>query len=390
MTRLRHAQILPLSFRADAGKTLPIKRVVSLSAEFLSAATCAPERQAVGQGRLNHMPRRHWFGGIVALAALWLLGARPCAADDPKQKPTIDVEVISPGSSTAAVRKKALSELPLDKVAADFRPKVDEITKNVSLYRHMPTLKFASDPDVYNFFVAHPDVAVSIWRVMEISTFEMWQTGPTSYEADSHDGSTGVIEVLHSSAERQLALCEGSFKSPLLLKPIKARALLHLQPTFHKAEDGQTTVTHSLDMFVSFPSQPVDITAKVISPLSHAIADRNFREVSLWVAMMNVGMVQQPVWIEQVAGKMDGVLEVRRSQLLKLALQTNLTARRREMQRQAGSRDVSLDEVINVLRKSAQEGTAANTPAKEGAVPASAEQTKGEARVEPASGRKTP
>ena len=334
------------------------------------------------------MPRRNWVGGIVALAALWLHGARPCAAEE--SKPTIDVEVVSPGSSVATMRKKALADLPLDKVAADFRPKVDEIIKNVSLFRHMPTLKFVSEREVYNFFLAHPDVAVSLWRVMDISTFEMWQTGPISYEADSHDGSTGTIEVLHSCAERQLVLCEGSFKSPLLLKPIKARTLLHLQPTFQKAEDGQTTVTHSLDMFVSFPSQPVDITAKLISPVSHAMADRNFREVSLWIAMMNVGMVQHPEWIEQLAGKMDGVLEPRRGQLLKLALQMNIAARKRELQRQTGNRGMSLDEVMAVLRKAAQEGATPKAPPKDGTVPASGEQIKGESRVEPAAGQRLP
>ena len=334
------------------------------------------------------MPRRNWVGEIVALSTLWLLCARPCSADD--AKPMIDVEVVAPGSSVTATRKKALADLPLDKVPAEHRPKVDEITKSISLFRRMPTLKFASDPEVYNFFLAHPDVAVSLWRVMDISTFEMWQIGPTSYEADSHDGSTGAIEVLHSSAERQLVLCEGSFKSPLLPKPIKARSLLHLQPTIQRGADGQTTVTHTVDMFVSFPSQPIDITAKLISPVSHAMADRNFREVSLWVAMMNVGMVQHPEWIEQIAGKMDGVLEVRRSQLLKVALQANVAARRRELQRQTGRRDVSLEEVMAVLRQAAQDGTAAKATPKEGAIPASGEQTKGEARVEPASGQRAP
>lgn len=336
------------------------------------------------------MPRRNWVGGIVAVVALWCCAARPGVAEDAKPKPSIDVEVVSPGSSVAAARKKALADLPLDKVAAEHRPKVDEITKSISLFRRMPTLRFVSEPEVYNFFLAHPDVAVSLWRVMEISTFEMWQTGPVSYEADSHDGSLGTVELLHSSPERQLVLTEGSFKSPLLLKPIKARALLHLQPTFQKTEDGQTTVTHSLDMFVSFPSQPVDITAKLISPVSHAMADRNFREVSLWAAMMHVGMIQQPEWIEQLAGKMDGVLEVRRGQLRSVALQANIAARKRELQRQAGNREVSLDEVMAVLRKAAQDGSAAKSATRDGAVPASAEQVKGESRVEPASGQRQP
>jgi hypothetical protein len=334
------------------------------------------------------MPRRNGVGGIVALVAITLLGGWPGFAED--AKPQVDVEVLSPGSSVAATRKKALADLPLDKVAAEFRPKVDEITKNVSLFRRMPTLKFASEPDVYNFFLAHPDVAVSLWRVMDISTFEMWQTGPISFEADSHDGSIGAIDVLHASAERQLVICEGSFKSPLLLKPIKARALLHLQPTFQKQEDGQTAVTHTLDMFVSFPSQPVDITAKLISPVSHAMADRNFREVSLWVAMMNVAMVQQPEWVEQAAAKMEGVLEIRRGQLLKLALQTNIASRRRELQKQTGGRAVSLEEVMAVLRKAAQDGADAKAAPKDGAVPASGEQSAGTSRVEPASAKRMP
>lgn len=334
------------------------------------------------------MPRRNWVGALVALSALCWLTVRPGAAEE--SKPTVDVETVAPGSSVAVTRKQALADLPLKTLAAHHRPKIDEILKNISLFRRMPTLKFVCEPEIYNFFIAHPDVAVSLWRVMEISTFEMWQTGPTRFEADSHDGSTGLIEVLHSSAERQIVLCEGAFKSPLLPKSIMARALLHLRPTFEKAEDGQTRVTHTLDMFVSFPSQPVDITAKLISPVSHAMADRNFREVSLWVAMMNVGMIQQPGWIEQLAGKMDGVLEIRRGQLLQVALQANLAARRRELQRLGADRPVSLDEVMAVLRKAAKDGSTAKLPPMNGAIPASAEQEAGQSRVEPAAGQRMP
>ncbi len=303
------------------------------------------------------MPRR-FDVGLVAIA-VWLfalLDTNPSRAED--AKPQIPVETISSGSSLSAARKKALAELPLNKVAADLRPKLDDIVKNISLFRRMPTLRFTTDPDVYQFFIAHPDAAASSWRVMEISTFELNHVGPANYEADSHDGSTGTVEVLHSSPERQLVLCVGSFKSPLLLRPIKANALLHLQPVFHKSADGQTIVTHSLDMFVSFPSQPIDITAKLISPVSHSMADRNFREVSMWVAMMNVAMSQQPEWIDQVARQMQGVSEQRRVQLLKLALQTSITARKRAIQQGTATQEVSLEEVTTALKNAAAESTA--------------------------------
>lgn len=334
------------------------------------------------------MPRRNWYEGIVAVGILWLLSMSVFAADEAKPKEEtkqkLEVEVIAPGSSNAAARKKSFSELPLDKIHNDQRAKAEDILKNVSLFRRMPTLSFVSDPDVYQFFVAHPDVAVSIWRVMEISTFEMWQTGPIQFEADSHDGSTGAVEVLLNAPERQVFLCEGSFKSPLLPKPIKARALLHLQPTFSKQADGRCVVTHSLDLFVSFPSQPVDITAKLISPVSHAMADRNFREVSLWCGMMNVAMCQQPGWVEQIAEKME-VLEIRRGQLLKLSAQTFIANRKRQLEQQAGGREVSLDEVMTTFRRTKAERSAES---KSGTIQVSGEKTESGSVIETAGGKK--
>ncbi|MCX7423193.1 MAG: hypothetical protein NT013_27160 [Planctomycetia bacterium] len=313
------------------------------------------------------MPLRNWLRNIVSVRkgalALCVCAGSMASADEQNPPPTqnqpsaIKIEVVSTGNSSAAARKKAIADIPVEKVTADLRPKVEEVLKNVSLFRRMPTLSFASDPDVYHFFITHPDVAVSIWRVMEISTFEMWQVGALSYEADSHDGSLGVIEVLHSAPERHLVLCEGSFKSPILPKPIKARALLHLQPTFRKGDDGQTVVSHTIDMFVSFPSQPVDITAKLISPVSHAMADRNFREVSTWCAMMSMAMCQQPGWVEQLAQKMEGVLDVRRTQLLRLAAQTFVENRKRLSDEPTAAREGTIAPASTTLKKAASEGS---------------------------------
>ena len=321
------------------------------------------------------MPLRNWLRNIVCVRtgvlALCVCGGGGGVAVADEQNPppaqnqptAIKVDVVTPGNSSSASRKKAIADIPVEKVAADFRPKVDEVLKSVSLFRRMPTLSFASDPDVYHFFITHPDVAVSIWRVMEISSFEMWQVGALSYEADSHDGSLGAIEVLHSSPERHLVLCEGSFKSPILPKPIKARALLHLQPTFRKGDDGQTIVTHTIDLFVSFPSQPVDITAKLISPVSHAMADRNFREVSTWCAMMNMAMCQQPGWIEQLAQKMEGVLDVRRNQFLKLAAQTFVENRKRLLDQQATSREGTIEQTAGTAKRPTNEDSAVENAA---------------------------
>ena len=101
---------------------------------------------------------------------------------------------------------------------------------------------------------------------------------------------------------------------------------MHLQPEFKEND----LIVHRFDLFVSFPSQTVETIAKVISPISNRIADRNFEEVSLFVEMMNRGMALQPGWVEQVAQKLEGVSPNRPDELLELTAAIYVEANRRQ------------------------------------------------------------
>ncbi len=255
-----------------------------------------------------------------------------------EQLKQLAVKVEARGSSAKKVQASATEEIPLAKLTRKQRQIAEGVLKRQSLYRRLPTISFETNADVYKFFTTHPDVAVSIWRAMEISEFQMWQTGKTTYEADAGDGSNGVIEVLYRDAERQLVFCEGLYKTPLLPKPIKARTLVYLRTSFKRDKQGRTRATHRGDLFVSLPSQPVETAAKIISPVSNVIADRNFREISLFVQMMSLAMTNRPGWVEHLATRLEGVLAIRKAQLVELAEHVNKAERKR--QRSAGE-DVS-------------------------------------------------
>src|SRR5690606_34670348 len=153
---------------------------------------------------------------------------------------------------------------------------------DTSMFRELPTLKFEVDPRVYQFFLEHPDVAVSIWRVMQISEFQMRQTGESQYETDDGAGTEGVIDVLYRGENEAIVTCEGIYKRPLLPKPIKASGATHLVASFETGTDGRTYVTHTGRIFVHFPSQIVYTAARLMSPVSHAIIAQTFREISLF------------------------------------------------------------------------------------------------------------
>ena len=240
------------------------------------------------------------------------------------------VKMDKKGSSGRAARKMALKEFPLDKLQPAVRQRAEKVLKSSAMFRRLPIMSFGVEPAVYRFFIRHPDVAVSIWRTMKISKFQMWQTGPMEYEADADDGTIGAIDVLYRDKDRCVVVCNGTYKSPLLIKPIKSTALIHLQTKFDRMPDGKEYVTHRVDLFVAFPSQTVKTAAKIVAPVSNIIIDRNFREISLFLHMMSLAMQKQPGWVEHLTNRLEGILVVRKTQLRDLTAQVYVAARKRK------------------------------------------------------------
>jgi len=217
----------------------------------------------------------------------------------------------------------------VNKLSPEHQRLAQSVLSDVSLFRRLPTVKAKLDSRVYQYFLDAPDAAVSIWRVLGISKLELKQKSPGVFEADTGDGSSGTVTLLHRTPTSCVVFCDGLFKSPVLAKPIKARALVTLTATIEPQADGTTSITHTADMFVSFPSLAVETIARMVSPLSYKYADRNIEEITSFLRMMDVAMSRQPGWIEQLAQLMDGVSEERNRQLLQVTAAVYVDAQRR-------------------------------------------------------------
>jgi hypothetical protein len=281
------------------------------------------------------------------------------------------VKILEKGTSARAARTAALRELPLDKLSPEDRATVGKVLDNVAMFREMPAVEFEVEHDVYRYFVNSPEAAVSIWRAMGISKFKMRSTGTNEFEADCGDGTTGKVRVLYRTEEKCLLLCEGSYKNPLLARPVLSQCVLALDTRLYRTPDGRPFARHRAALFVSFPSQTVETAARVASPVSNVILDHNFREISLFLHMMSEVMRKQPGWVERTVGKMDGIVESQKQDLLKVTARVYLQNRKRDLAREKGD-DVTVDEVLAPLR--AAESTGEKQPAATGNVrPASSE-----------------
>ncbi len=241
----------------------------------------------------------------------------------------LKVETLHVGTSHKKTRDEALKLLPIAQLPAASQQMASGVINNSSLYRRLPTIRSQVDHRVYRYFADHPDVAVSLWRAMGVSKLQMFQTGEYEYEADAKDGTVGVITILSRTPTDCLIHCSGMFQSPVLSKPISARAIMHVRTVFEVNAEGQQIVTHNADMFVSFPSQTVETVAKAMAPISNKITDKNFEEISLFIRMMQLAMTTQPGWVEQMAAKLDGVIAGSADALLQVTAQSYIEEKKR-------------------------------------------------------------
>jgi len=246
----------------------------------------------------------------------------------------VGIRVLSTGDSSADSQKKAAAAVPLNQLTAENRMRAKKILDGCSQYRRLPSLQYAIDEPVYRYLLQHPDVAVSTWRVMGISRFEMWQTGPQVFEAQAIDGSEGVVDILYQDHNQMLLVCDGNYHNPLLPKALEASALIWFRLSCTPNAEGCQTVTQKADVFVRFPSPGVSAVAKMLSPVTNSMMDRNLFEVSLYGSMMSRAVRDEPGWIVQVAEQMEGVLPQRKGELITIARQPRPSAARGAVQQQ--------------------------------------------------------
>ncbi|MFN9720561.1 MAG: hypothetical protein ACK58L_17820 [Planctomycetota bacterium] len=229
------------------------------------------------------------------------------------------IRVVSKGESSTELEKRTAAMLPMSQISEENRRRVSEIVSDCNQFRRLPTLQYTVDEPMYRYLLEHPDVAVSTWRVMGISRFEMWQTGPMEYEARAIDGSEGLADILYRDKNQMLFICEGMYHNPVLPKPLQASALIWFRATFTPNAEGTHVVSQRADVFVRFPSNGVSAVAKVLSPITNPLMDRNLFEISLYSSMMSRAVRDEPEWVVQVAQQLDGVLPQRKDELLAVA-----------------------------------------------------------------------
>lgn len=282
---------------------------------------------------ISHRPACRQIIPIAVLVTLFS-GSLTRADDKPQARPQaprrvkLRVEEIEAATSSEHARTTIAASIPLDRLEDHHRVQVETLLAERSLFRCLPALKIELEPSSYEFYRRRPEIAVAIWQILGISEVKLKQVARGFYTVDSKDGSLGTMEILLRTDDLLIVRGTGNWHSSLLPVPIKSEGLFVLRHRFEQDRDGRRFVTHQAALYLAFPQQSVRNVAKLISPVTNMVADRNFRDISLFLRMMNVASVQRPGWVEMIAGRLEGLTRSQRDEFLRTAARALVTARR--------------------------------------------------------------
>lgn len=262
---------------------------------------------------------------VSAIAMVFLACTDAPAASLEELAQRAGIRVLAESTSDKDILAYTKQRMPWSHMSPAAKRRASEVLNDLSQFRRMPSLQYEVNPDIYQYFINHPDAAISTWRVMGISQLEMKQVGDFQYTAAAGDGSTGKADILWRDGNQCLFIVEGTYVSPLLPNPIEASALVWLQYRFVRSNDGRTLVNQQIESFIHFPSAAIDTLARLASKVTNSILDRNCYEVSLYAQMMSKASREEPEWIEQVASRMDDVPPERGLELVQITRGLPLT-----------------------------------------------------------------
>ena len=209
--------------------------------------------------------------------------------------------------------------LPYPQMSPGARDRASRILANTSQYRRMPSLQYPVDPNMYQYLINHPDVAVSTWRAMGISKLQMSQRVASSTKRGRSTAPTASPMCCGGTATSACSLWKAGITARCCPSSINASALVWLQYRFVRNSQGEVvSISRSKPSSTSTARRLKPLPAwRRASPTPSSTA--TWFEVSLYARMMSQAGQRDPQWISEVASRLDGVPASRRVELVRVS-----------------------------------------------------------------------
>jgi hypothetical protein len=237
-----------------------------------------------------HRLRWHSTGLGVLAGIVWLNGASATAQTGAAGKATAD----------KTEQLKSAKAVPVDELPAKFRDGVRLCLDKPILFTRGPAEAFASRPDLYYWFLDHPDRAVIAWQRLGAKCVGINERGPGRFGWSDDQGSDLVWETVQRTPNLRVWYAEGKVRPAPLLPLVPVKAVVILRHVESQNAHGDTILHHQADMFLHTDSGAAALATKLLGATAPKFAEQCLGQLQLFFSGLSWYLTKHPERTEKL------------------------------------------------------------------------------------------
>lgn len=201
---------------------------------------------------------------------------------------------------------RVTERLPLEKLTAVGRAKIESVTEHASIVCRLPTRQFRCNKDIYLHLVRHPEIAVDIWRQMGVTQLQLRRESEFEFRTRDSSGAASRLELIYGTPELHIFYADGAYTGPILKHQLKGSCVMVLE-TEYSTNAGQPQVAHRMEVHARLDDVAGDLLARTLKPLVDRVMEHNFRESSRFAAQVYEAAEQNRDVLERYVRRMTRV-----------------------------------------------------------------------------------
>ncbi len=237
-------------------------------------------------------------------------------------------EELAQASTSRDAAREALAKVPWNALSPSAREKLAALAKNPTIYRRLPMAGGYCNPELFDFFLAHPHAVVGLWRQMGYDDVSMERVGPALYSIREKTGTVGKAQILYQDDELTLVYCSGKYQGPIVPRSLDGEMFLVLQTRYTEDPTGRPIVICRLDAFVDLKNPGADLLARTFSGALGKLADTNFEQTIAFIDSVSQTAETNPA---ALSGSIAGLAELSPEARRLFAAKTSEVARQAQL-----------------------------------------------------------
>jgi hypothetical protein len=199
----------------------------------------------------------------------------------------------------------SVAQVPLEELPPGVRDQVRAVLERPTMHTRGPVESFSCQPQLYHWFLDHPDRAAAVWRRLGAKVVELSDRGNGRFGWSDTHGSDIHWDTVYRSSRLRIWHAEGRVRPGAMLPLIPVQAVLVLRYAETRDLDGRSVLRHQAELVIHTDSKSAALAARVLGASAPHVAEQYVAQLEMFFSALPWYLNQHP---EKTATLLAGIV----------------------------------------------------------------------------------